>query len=156
MTNSKTILVVDDSDADQQAYRRTFRDRKDYKLVSVLSAEEGLAILETAKPDLILLDFNLPDMDGLLFMARLADSPFSTVPIVMLTGEGDESLAVEAMKFGAEDYLVKHVDGRHLKLLPSVVEQAIRKYVAFLDNSITEKALSERTSELHNCRKHCR
>jgi PAS domain S-box-containing protein len=149
MTNSKTILVVDDSDADQQAYLRTFRDRKDYKLVSALSAEEGLAILETAKPDLILLDFNLPDMDGLLFMARLADSPFSTIPIVMLTGEGDESLAVEAMKCGAEDYLVKHVDGRHLKLLPSVVTQAIRKYEALLDKSITEKALSERTSELH-------
>ena len=149
MTNSKTILVVDDSDADQQAYRRTFRDRKDYKLVSALSAEEGLAILETAKPDLILLDFNLPDMDGLLFMAKLADSPFSTIPIVMLTGEGDESLAVEAMKCGAEDYLVKHVDGRHLKLLPSVVAQAIRKYEALLSKSIAEKALSERTSELH-------
>jgi PAS domain S-box-containing protein len=149
MTNAKTILIVDDSDADQLAYRRTFKDREDYRLVEALSAEEGFAALAHATPDLILLDYNLPDMDGLLFMARLADSPSGSVPIVMLTGEGDESLAVEAMKCGAEDYLVKHVDGRHLKLLPSVIEHAIRKREVLLEKSVAEKALSERTSELH-------
>src|SRR5512142_1553047 len=110
MTTPRTILIVDDNETDQQAYRRTFKDKNEYTLIAALSAEAGLAALADTRPDLILLDYNLPDMDGMLFMAKLADTSM-TVPVVMLTGEGDESLAVEAMKSGAEDYLVKHVDG---------------------------------------------
>jgi PAS domain S-box-containing protein len=146
---TRTILIVDDSDADHGTYRRTFRDRKDYRLVSALSAEEGLDALAGATPDLILLDYNLPGMDGLLFMAKLGDTVIDPAPVVMLTGEGDESVAVEAMRSGAADYLVKHVDGRHLKLLPAVIEQTIRQHEALRQKSIAEKALLDRTLELH-------
>lgn len=142
MTTPRTILIVDDNEADQQAYRRTFKDKNEYTVIAALSAEAGLAALTDTKPDLILLDYNLPDMDGMLFMAKLADSSI-TIPIVMLTGEGDESLAVEAMKCGAEDYLVKHVDGRHLKLLPSIVEFAIQQHEALEAKNIAEQCLRE-------------
>ena len=145
MTISRMILIVDDSETDQHSYRRTFKDRNEYKLVVALSAEAGLAAIADAKPDLILLDYNLPDMDGLAFMSRLADS---SIPTIMLTGEGNESLAVEAMKCGAADYLVKHVDGRHLKLLPSVVENAIRKQDALEAKKAAEKALKESEKSL--------
>ena len=143
MKPSRTILIVDDSETDQHAYRRVFKDRTEYGWLSAHSAEAGLAAVAEAKPNLILLDYNLPDMDGLSFMARLAETSSITIPVIMLTGEGNESLAVETMKSGAIDYLVKHVDGRHLKLLPTVIEHAIQKHEALEAKDIAEKALAE-------------
>ena len=148
MTVARTILIVDDSETDQHSYRRIFRDRNEYKLVAALSAAAGLDAVADAKPDLILLDYNLPDMDGLSFMSRLANSPFASISVIMLTGEGNESLAVEAMKRGAADYLVKHTDGRHLKLLPTVIGNAIRKHEALETKKAAEKALKESEESL--------
>lgn len=148
MPISRTILVVDDNETDQHLYRRILKDRSEYNLVAAQSAEAGLAAVADARPDLILLDYNLPDMDGLSFMSRIAGLSPTPVPVIMLTGEGNESLAVEAMKSGAVDYLVKHVDGRHLKLLPSVIENAIRKQDALEAKNAAEKALKESEKSL--------
>lgn len=142
MATSKTILIVDDSEADQLLYQRSFKDAEDYLLVAALSAEAGLSALDEAQPDLILLDYNLPDMDGLTFMARLAERRSHSVPVIMLTGEGSESVAVSAMKHGAADYLVKHMDGRHLKFLPVIINNAIRENEAREARKAVEKALS--------------
>lgn len=148
MALSRTILVVDDSETDQHSYRRILRDRNEYNLVAAQSAEAGLAAMADARPDLILLDYNLPDMDGLSFMSKVAGLSPTPVPVIMLTGDGNESLAVEAMKCGAVDYLVKHVDGRHLKLLPSVIENAIQKLDALKAKNAAEKALKESEESL--------
>ena len=148
MALSRTILVVDDSEEDLHSYRRILRDRKEYHLVAAQTAEAGLAAVADARPDLILLDYNLPDMDGLSFMSKVAGLSPTPIPVIMLTGEGNESLAVEAMKSGAVDYLVKHVDGRHLKLLPSVIENAIQKQCALEAKNAAEKALKESEESL--------
>ena len=115
-----TILIVDDSEDDQLLYRRAFKDF-DYALISASSAEAGFAHISGAsRPDLILLDYNLPDMDGLGFMQRLSDYSDTPIPIVMLTGEGNAAVAVNVMKRGANDYLVKDTEGRYLSQLPGV------------------------------------
>lgn len=126
-----TILVIDDSEDDQLLYQCALKDF-DGILEMALTAEAGFArIVGTDSsgyvnnPDLILLDFNLPGMDGLGFMRRLAEHTDCTIPIVMLTGEDCAKVAVEAMKHGADDYLVKDIEGRYLRLLPSVVARAI-------------------------------
>jgi len=117
-----TILVIDDSADDQCLYQRAFKDfNGTFNLVMASSAEAGLSSTAKQKPDLILLDYNLPDMDGLSFMETLAEYTGTPIPIVMLTGEGSAAVAVEAMKHGADDYLVKDTEGRYLRLLPSVV-----------------------------------
>ena len=126
---NETILIVDDNADDQLLYRRTLEDF-DYELIPAMSAEAGIArIVEVSsdsnRPDLILLDYNLPDMDGLSFMKRLADFLKTPVPIVILTGDASIAVAVEAMKNGADDYLVKDTEGRYLKLLPGVVGRVI-------------------------------
>lgn len=117
-----TILVVEDNEDDLKLYSRALR-ASGHMLVMTLTAAEGLAKAAEVRPNLILLDFNLPDMDGLGFLEKFADRGVAAVPVVMLTGEGSESIAVAAMKAGASDYLVKDVEGDYLRLLPSVIRR---------------------------------
>jgi PAS domain S-box-containing protein len=120
MTTS--ILVIDDSEDDQRLYQRAFKDFEgSFSLVMVSSAEAGFALLADLKPDLILLDYNLPDLDGLGFVKRLGKYLSTSIPIIMLTGEGNAAIAVEAMKNGVDDYIVKDTEGHYLKLLSGVV-----------------------------------
>ncbi|MGK7947533.1 MAG: ATP-binding protein [Xenococcaceae cyanobacterium] len=110
MTASKyNILIVDDSAEDRQTYCRYLKQQvvSDYKIIEVESGEEGLEYLEINQPDLILLDYLLPDFDGLEFIEELKTRGRQIPPIIMLTGQGSEVIAVEAMKSGAKDYLVK-------------------------------------------------
>lgn len=126
-TGVRTLLVIDDNEDDQRLYQRAFRGRDEFVLIPVMNAEAGLHAIAERAPDLILLDYNLPGMDGMAFLARFAGGAPPPIPVIMLTGEGNETLAAQALKEGAADYLVKHVDGRHLRLLPLVVEQVIRE-----------------------------
>ncbi|MFA5826816.1 MAG: response regulator, partial [Gallionellaceae bacterium] len=96
-----TILVIDDSEDDQRLYQRALKDC-DCSLEMFSTAEAGLARVadnspHMKRPDLILLDYNLPDMDGLGFMKKMAGYP-DAIPIVILTGEGSVEMAVEVMK----------------------------------------------------------
>jgi diguanylate cyclase (GGDEF)-like protein/PAS domain S-box-containing protein len=121
-----TILVIDDSEDDQRLYQRSFKDFDCFfNLVMASSAEAGFAYLANAVPSLILLDYNLPDMDGFSFMKKLAENSNTPIPIVMLTGESNAAVAVEVMKQGADDYLVKDTEGRYLRLLPGVVGRVL-------------------------------
>jgi len=134
MDQRPTILIVDDSVDDQVLYQRAFKDiDHHYNLVIATSAEAGLACIVNARPEpqrpnLILLDYNLPDMDGLSFMKKLAEYSLPPIPIVMLTGEGRSAVAVEVMKSGADDYLVKDAEGVYLRLLPGVVGRVFAAY----------------------------
>jgi two-component system sensor histidine kinase UhpB len=125
-----TILVVDDSEDDRCLYQRAFKGFDCFfNLVMTSSAEEGLASAIEHKPDLILLDYNLPDLDGLSFMDKLAAHSDMPTPIIMLTGEISAAVAVEAMKHGADDYLVKDTEGSYLRLLPGVAARVLATHV---------------------------
>ena len=102
------ILIVDDSPEDREVYRR-YLDRKGFKhqIIEAESGEEGLEILDNSVPDLILLDYLLPDCNGLDFIIELQSQRSLVPPIIMLTGQGSEGIAVEVMKRGVKDYLVK-------------------------------------------------
>ena len=104
-----TILIVDDSDEDRATYCRYLK--KDiistYKIVEAESGEEGLEQLALIQPDLILLDYLLPDFNGLELIEELKTQVRKIPPIIMLTGQGNELVAVEAMKSGVKDYLIK-------------------------------------------------
>ena len=119
-----TILVIDDSEDDRHLYRRALKD-VDCHLVMASSAKEGLICMADPMPDAILLDYNLPDMDGLSLVRVLAECSGTHPPVIMLTGEGSEQVAVEVMKSGADDYLVKDTAGQYLRLLPGVIKRAM-------------------------------
>lgn len=96
------MLVVDDNAVDRETVRRALSS--DYEVLEVSTAAECLAVYRSSRPDCVLLDYSLPDMDGLELLLQLEPS---RVPVILLTGLGDEVLAVAAMKRGAADYLVK-------------------------------------------------
>ena len=123
MIHELAILLVDDSEAHQVLCRRALRSTG-ARVITALSAEEGLELADREHPGVILLDYNLPGINGLGFMQRFVQLGCCDIPIVMLTGEGNEAVAVEAMRAGANDYLVKDVEGRYLRLLPSIVQRA--------------------------------
>ena len=123
----KTILIVDDSTEDRHSYHRYLKQDAiyTYEVIEFETGEEGLEFFNHRNPDLILLDFNLPDMDGLEFIQELAASCDLLPPIIMLTGEGNETIAVQAMKAGVKDYLIKgETNAQSLRLaIRSVLKQ---------------------------------
>jgi PAS domain S-box-containing protein len=105
-----TLLIVEDLPASREVYRQCLvGDRScDYDLLEAASVAEGLELCRTRSIDAILLDYQLPDGDGLGFLAALsAQGHANRPPVVMMTGYGSESIAVRAMKLGAADYVVK-------------------------------------------------
>jgi len=106
----KRILLIEDNEADRMLYRRylTLPGAEPLELAEASSGEEGLALFAACPPDCVLLDYQLPDTDGLLMLAQLqALCPAHTLCVVMVTGRGSELLAVRALHNGALDYLVK-------------------------------------------------
>ena len=109
-TPERRVLVVDDSPADRMMYRRFLEGRKSGRFV-VSEAEcggEGLEMYEERRPDCILLDYRLPDLDGVEFLESLEriDDQLA-VPVIMLTRFGDETLRQKAFERGASGYLFK-------------------------------------------------
>ena len=106
---SVTLLVIDDSESDRLDYSRYLQSdtEKTYQIIEAETLEAGLGIWRSQPPDIVLLDLNLPDGDGLEFLEAINDYAGEKVPVIMLTGQGDEKMAVNAMKLGAADYLVK-------------------------------------------------
>jgi len=138
---SRRILMVDDSEHDQISHKRALRNT-DWAIMTATTLAAGLAIVREHTPDVILLDYNLPDGTGLDFIQRLHDSEETALPsVVMLTGSGDERVAVEAMKAGANDYLIKDLAGGHLQLLPAVIERAFRERTILLAKQEADRQL---------------
>src|SRR5581483_9246067 len=97
------ILIIDDDRADREIYKRCLQLSPGWKFdfTEAESGEEGLGRAGSAQPDCILLDYNLPDQDGLEVVSRLrATAEGAHCAIVMLTAFGGEELAVKAMKAG--------------------------------------------------------
>ncbi len=104
------ILLVDPCKQDRESCRRLIASRfeQDHAIVEAGSSEEALAQIEADEPHCVVLDHRLPELDGLAFLLALrAAHGENAVPVVMLTGNGSEQVAVEAMKCGAQDYLPK-------------------------------------------------
>jgi two-component system, NtrC family, response regulator AtoC len=112
---ASSILIIEDDEmlADNI---RVHLERNQWEAHVVHSAEEGLKKLETVRPDIVLTDHNLRGKTGLdVIKGALAMDP--QVKVIMLTGEGNVQIAVEAMKAGACDYLTKPVSLAELKLV---------------------------------------
>lgn len=109
------VLIIDDEETLARNIR-TYLTRHGYEARIAGSGEEGLAALDSFNPDLVLLDFQLPGMDGLEILRRIRTAA-RHVKVVMMTAHGGVPVAVDAMKAGAYDYLTKPLALSELKLL---------------------------------------
>tara|TARA_B100000315_G_scaffold73020_1_gene66659 strand:+ start:733 stop:1095 length:363 start_codon:yes stop_codon:yes gene_type:complete len=105
----KKILVVED-EVDVLKVVGFVLKKKGYSVISALDGEKGLELVKEERPDLILLDFYLPVMDGLALSKKLkADSELSKIPILLLTASAD-NITQKAKECQANDYLLKPFD----------------------------------------------
>jgi signal transduction histidine kinase/DNA-binding response OmpR family regulator len=122
-----TILCVDDSTADRTFYRHFLGSTGIYTFLEAATGEEGLRSCQTTQPDCLILDFYLPDMDGFEFLDTLqAETVSLPYPVIILTGQGTEQLAVQAMRRGVQDYIVK--DDLSAGTLRRVIANAVDKF----------------------------
>jgi CheY-like chemotaxis protein len=107
MDNNKTIMVVDDN-PDIITIVRTILEGKGFNVLSASSGPECLELLKTQKPDLIVLDIMMPEMDGLEVLTRLKGmSEFTNVPVVLLTAKVQYEDVLGGYKLGADYYITK-------------------------------------------------
>ena len=120
------LLVIDDSKRDTLLLERILQQANDasFTITHSDSARAGLQELASQTYDLVLLDYYLPDMDGLAFLSEKQQRGMST-PVIMLTAFGEERLPVAAMQAGALDYFRK--DQLNSGLLGKAIQQAIDK-----------------------------
>ncbi len=104
-----TLLIIDDSEIDCAIYTRYLQtDERDYRILNTNSLETGLKLWHSERPDIVLLDWFLPDGDGSEFLEAIRpERTNGQIPVIVVTGQGREREAVRAMKLGAADYLVK-------------------------------------------------
>jgi PAS domain S-box-containing protein len=143
MSESKQIRILymeDDPGLARLVQKKL--ERVGYVVDVARDGEEGLAMYAAGSYDVMAVDQNMPARDG-LEVIRILASRGPLPPTIMVTGAGDEKTAVEAMKLGAGDYVVKDVDGGYLELLPSVVEQVLHQQGLVKEKQQAEEALAE-------------
>jgi len=107
------LLLIDDETDVQYSFRRLF-DSPEIELTTATSGEEGLKIIPRLKPNLVMMDIRMGGMNGLETLRRLRVID-AKLPVIMMTAYGTTQTAIEAMKLGAYDYLLKPFDVPKLK-----------------------------------------
>lgn len=118
----RKILIVEDDPGLQNLILRTLK-KDHYDVSAVSTGKEALASLKEDTAYLMLLDQKLPDMQGRDVIHQLNENDLK-VPFIVMTGQGDERVAVEMMKLGAMEYLIKDMD--FLEILPSIVMKCLK------------------------------
>ncbi len=119
--NRNKILLIEDDKLDQMAFERFVKDEKlPYDYTAVGSILDAQSILASEQFDVIISDYSLGDGTALDILDSIKD-----IPIIVVTGAGDEEVAINAWKGGAYDYVIKDIERYYLKSIPRVIKNAI-------------------------------
>jgi PAS domain S-box-containing protein len=135
------ILIMDDDAGQARLAQRTL-ERAGYAVAVAGDGDTGLALHAAEAYDVLIVDHQMPGKGGLDVLRTLATRG-ALPPTIMVTGHGDEAVAVEAMKMGAGDYVVKDVDGRYLTLLPTIVARVLDQQRLREEKRQAEEALQQ-------------
>ncbi len=140
MDNTVHILLIEDDSAHAELIQRAFEDRGgESKLTIANTLEEARAHLKNFKPTLIIADWRLPDGDS---SELLSDEPTKTsAPVIIMTSYGNERNAVDVMKSGALDYIVKSSES--MTDMPHIAENAIKQWQILQQQESMQIALAE-------------
>lgn len=139
-----TILLIDDSEVDRATYRRYLMEDRDrtYQIVEFDNGEDALEWCQQQLPDIFLLDYLLPDMDGLELLQQLQQlTGRNTQPVIMFTGQGNLQIAVDLLKNGAQDYLEKS------QITPQILQKSI-SYILQQNQLIREREWQQKQLQL--------
>src|SRR6266576_719455 len=118
------LLLIDDEADVQYSFRRIF-DSPEIEITTASSGEEGLKLIPRFKPDLVMMDVRMGGMSGLETLRRLRQTD-ARLPVIIMTAYGTTQTAIEAMKLGAYDYVLKPFDVLKLKQLVAGALKAAR------------------------------
>jgi DNA-binding NtrC family response regulator len=149
-----TLLLIDDEADVQYSFRRIF-DSPDLSLTTASSGEEALELFPRVKPDLIVMDIRMGGLNGLETLRRLRQLD-AKVPVIMMTAYGTTQTAIEAMKLGAYDYLLKPFDVPKLKqivfdaLKASTAMKEVVSYQPLLESEDYDLGIIGRSEPMQN------
>lgn len=153
---SRTLLIVDDSPEDRELYRRYLLKDPDYTytILEASLGQQGLEIWQQHQPDIVLLDFRLPDLDGLEFLTKLQTLFLQTyLPVIVVTGQGNEAIAVQSMKAGAQDYLIKgQITPNALQLAVNGAIERVQLRAQLQQRIEQERLVAQITLQIHQSR----
>jgi two-component system, sensor histidine kinase len=141
------LLCIDDDEGLLYLLRNEL-EKLSYEVIPCLDTEEALVLLQTEEFDVVLLDQEMPKLSG-LEVIRWTHTLENPPPIIMVTGAGNEQVAVEAMRLGASDYVVKDANLVYLRILPSVIRQVIQERELIRQHQAAERALQLERDRSH-------
>ena len=137
---SEKVLYMEDDEAQARLVRKCL-ERAGYEVDVAEDGAAGLTACEAIRYDAVIIDQTMPEMSGLDVIRAMADrGPLP--PTIMVTGTGNEQIAVEAMKLGVSDYLTKDLEGGFVNVLPLVVGRAIEQRRMLREKQRMEKELA--------------
>lgn len=144
------LLLVEDSKIDAQAITRQLEKSKiDFEIIHQPDPQKAKEFLQNDHEiDFLLTDNNLPGEQGIDLCRDILKIYGQQFPMVLLTGNGNEKIAVEALKSGINDYIIKDISGNYLKLLPFVIKQHRESFQDRAERRKAESALAKVAEEL--------
>jgi diguanylate cyclase (GGDEF)-like protein len=140
------VLIIEDEPMVRDVMAAGLRIN-DYVVALADNGQQGLAALQEERPDVVLLDLRLPDMDGIEVLRAIKQS-FTAVPVIIVSGRGTIEDAIQAMRLGAADFILKPVT------TPVIYEESIIRALATsavaLEQQETQEKLLEKESRLHH------
>ncbi len=132
MSNKHTILIIED-ETNIRNFMAAALTGNDYKVLTAKDGQQGLVMVSSYHPDLILLDLGLPDMDGMKIIHSVRE--WSLVPIIVVSARGMEEDKVAALDAGADDYITKPFGTSELL---ARIRSALRHWAARKDTAVKE------------------
>ncbi len=147
MSGIRVLIVDDDPDITAFIKLKLTMEARHFSIDTVESGRDCLDFVRGNKVDCILSDYQMPGMNGMELLEALRVQGYET-PFIFITGQGNEEVAREAFKKGANDYFTKDISFAHFPRVINSVEQAVRHRLAADDKAAAEKALIEEKSKL--------
>ncbi len=143
-SNSATLLIIDDDDVVRASIAAYLED-SGFKVLQANNGVQGLELFDREQPDLLVCDLRMPQIDGLELIRRI-NGKASEIPVIVLSGAGVMSDAVEALRLGAADYLIKPLED--LAVLEHSVRRALDRANLRFENRRYREKLETANREL--------
>ncbi len=156
MTGDRGLILLIEDEPQMRRFLRVTLQSRGYDLIEASSGEEGIAQSATHKPDVILLDLGLPDLDGLEVLGRIRE--WSQTPVIILSAREQEQDKIRALDAGADDYLTKPFSAGELlarirvALRHQVMQEGQTEPVFILDTlrvDLAKRRVFLKESEIH-------